>query len=270
MNNFSVFLQESLAKQQDNIQSYTVATQKVWLKKATARHSTWIYTPLRWLARLFKLNALTPIPNLGGTQAIQCEIQRIEALKALGVSVPQILATQPEGLLTLDAGQQYGLPMYQLDQTLAQCPDPVKKFQYFRYALDAIQHIHNQNSYLSEAFARNILVDEQFHFIFIDFETDPGRVLDIATCQARDWLCFLFSTVRAFDEQELQQVSEMICTCVQNHPAVYQHIRDVGNKLRWANRFNFKRIGHDGQRIQQCLLFFQILEKYRPSQLPTA
>jgi hypothetical protein len=92
MDDFQNFLETTLTKQQSSIQAYDLGSHKVWLKKASERHGLWLYTPLKWLAKIFNLGAITPVPNQGGSAAIQCEYNRIQTLKSLGVSTSNVLA----------------------------------------------------------------------------------------------------------------------------------------------------------------------------------
>jgi len=129
--------------------------------------------------------------------------------------------------------------------------------------LDAILEIHNKNGYLSEAFARNILVNADHKFTFIDFETDPGQILDLQSCHIRDWLCFIFSTAALFTESELKQVSQIFIDKILPASKTYIGILKIGHKLRWARILKFEKIGNDGRRLQQCALFFKALEQQK-------
>lgn len=263
MAHFNHFLNSSLPQQDHNIQSYTVGDLKVWLKKASARHSTWIYVPLRWLARLLHLKALTPIPNMGGSEAIQCEVLRIQSLQEKGIATPKLLAITPEAILTEDAAAN-GDPVLQFNQALARLDhDPEQKLALFESAIEAIQEVHAKKSYLSEAFARNILVNEKHEFTFIDFETDPGQVLDLHSCQVRDWLCFIFSTAYHFSEHELQHASQIFIERLLPNTKAYLGILNVSGKLRWARKINFEKFGNDGKRIKKCFQFFNSLEQQK-------
>lgn len=263
MAHFNHFLKSSLPQQNHNIQSYTLGDLKVWLKKASARHSTWIYVPLRWLARILQLKALTPIPNVGGREAIECEVRRIQSLQQKGIATPKLLAVTPEAILTEDAAND-GDAVLQFNQALAKYDhDPEQKLALFQSAIEAIQDIHAKKSYLSEAFARNILVNAEHEFTFIDFETDPGQVLDLDSCQVRDWLCFIFSTAYHFSEPELEQACQIFIDRLLPNTKAYLGILNVSGKLRWARRINFEKFGNDGKRIKKCFQFFNRLEQQK-------
>lgn len=264
MSDLNHFLQDSVQFQDGSIQSYQIGQMKVWLKKASIRHSTWIYVPLRWLAGFFRLKVLTPIPNYGGHKAIQCEIQRIQSLQALGIATPKLLASSEHGLLIEDAAAN-GKQVLQLDQALAQLREhPEQQILLFQAAVDAISTIHTKKSYLSEAFARNILVNEDHQFTFIDFETDPGQVLDLHSCQVRDWLCLIFSTAHLFDQQQLTQASQIFLDKILPSSKTYLGILKVSHRLRWAQRINFEKLGSDGKRAKKCFLFFKAIEQQKP------
>lgn len=69
------FLKANAKTQQCNMASYLFNGKKVWIKKSSKRHSIWLYRPLGWVMRLLGIQALMPVPNLGGNQAISTEIR---------------------------------------------------------------------------------------------------------------------------------------------------------------------------------------------------
>lgn len=261
MSNFSKFLRNTLKAQDSNIQPYQLDNSKVWLKKASERHSAWIYMPLKWVARILNIEALTPIPNYGGSKSIYCEVHRLTELQSLGIPTPQILANCSQGLLIEDAGDQ----VIQLDQALIRMEgNTAKKLEFFREAISAIQAVHQKGSYLSEAFARNILVNRHKEFTFIDFETDPGEMLDLETCQIRDWLCFIFSTAFRFNDDEIAQACDIFIAEIYPCKSKYNEICRIGNKLNWVANFSLEKLGSDGRRMHKCLTFFQYMKKNEP------
>ncbi|MBP8005595.1 MAG: serine/threonine protein kinase [Acinetobacter sp.] len=260
MDDFQKFLETTVTTQQDSIQAYELSTGKVWLKKASERHGLWLYTPLKWLAKIFNLAAMIPVPNQGGAAAIQCEYKRIQQLKTLGISTPNVLALSEKGILLEDLSTQHKSKVKQLDQALAtRKTKPEAQFLLFTQAIQAIQNLHLKDGYLSEAFARNILVDKQNQFSFIDFETDPLDVLSLHDCFVRDWLLFIFSTAYHFELEQLTEASQIFHTALQTEPQVYKDICKVGKRLNWVLHLHINKVGHDGQRIQKCVLFLRYL-----------
>lgn len=261
---FSNFLQESLRNQKSSIKSYNIENQKVWLKKASSRHSTWIYIPLSWSSKLLGLSMLSPIPNYGGEKSIACEISRIKQLKNLGVSVPEILTYSDQALLLKDAAQN-GTAIYQLESALFAEKTTTSRLSLYADALKSLQHVHDLGSYLSEAFARNILVDNQRNFTYIDFETDPGQLLTLHECQTRDWLCFIFSTAHCFEDNELNQASDLLANILFKNNEIYTDIYRVGRKIKWILKLKLEKLGGDGRRLKKCIILLKSLENKRIS-----
>lgn len=259
LQNFTHFLQEMSIQQRSSMASYTIHNQKVWLKKASARHSTWIYLPLSWFAKLLGLHVFRPVPNYGGQQAIQCEINRIQQLSQHGIQVSEILAANDSAVLLKDASQPTQ-PVYQLEQALKHAPDCTARLSLYGDAVQSIQHIHDVNCYLSEAFARNILVNDQHQFTYIDFETDPHSILSLNECQTRDWLFFIFSTSYHFDLNQLPMVKDILLNNILKNPEVYQLILRVGAKLQWILKLKLEKLGSDGRRLQKGILLLKLLQ----------
>lgn len=258
MQKYQEFLATTASIQMESIESYKIDGIKVWLKKSSKRHPKWMYTLAAWGARLFNVQILTPVPNYGGAASIHCEASRIQALAAIGVNVPKVLAVSDQGLLIQDNTQNNNRLM-QLDHALANTADFDRRFALFQQACEEIKKIHLKHNYLSEAFARNILVDEQLNISFIDFETDPNTILDLDICQARDWLCFLFSTAFRFSEQERPQVEQYFSNLLQDQPKSLAQLSKLGRRFGWLNQVKVEKTGNDGKRMKIFLMFLQNL-----------
>ena len=252
MNQYLVFLEKQVETQHNSIQMYELANKKVWLKKASKRHSPWLYLPLRWLSHYFGLSMLSPIPNLGGKHAIACELNRLHTLNQFGISVPRVLAQRPDSFLIADAAQDDLMSM-QLSSALKHQPNSACRLKLFKIAIEALQNVHDQGQYLSEAFARNILLDGSNHICFVDFETDPGCVLSLHDCQIRDWLCFIFSTAVCFNQDEIDQVSFLLLHALKSQPDICRAIHLVSQKFQWILKFKPERFGNDGIRMTKCI-----------------
>lgn len=260
---FSNFLLSNAATQTDSIQSYVYQNQKVWLKKASKRHSTWIYLPLRVFSRLLGLQMLSPVPNFGGEQAIACEIARLRQLRYLGIHVPEILAADQHCFLLKDAAK-FGSSAIHLEKALEMKANSQERLSLYARSISALQYVHSKGAYLSEAFARNILVDEAENLSFIDFETDPGKVLSLKDCQTRDWLCFIFSTVRCFEMNELPLAQQLLVKALENDPKIFLDICHVGRKLKWILKLKPENFGNDGYRMSKCIRLLNGLDSEKP------
>lgn len=257
---YNVFLMTAAQLQSESVAAHYYLDQKVWIKKASARHSTWIYLPLQWFSKLLGLQMLAPVPNVGGNDAIACEINRLETLYKLGINVPEVLAHQPNAVLIKDVATDH-TSVQQFEQALAQQKTSEQRLQLFAKAVHAIQDIHTKGNYLSEAFARNILIDDQQKFSFIDFETDPGKVLSIQDCQTRDWLCLIFSTAKRFEEHELISVKEILSQSLGIQSQTYRDIARTGQKLAWLLKLKLEKLGSDGKRLKKCIVLLHSLHQ---------
>lgn len=245
---YSTFLAEKKTVQTKSVQSYLIQGHKVWLKKASKRHSTWIYLPLRWASKLLRLEVLSPIPNFGGDVAIACEIQRLIQLHTQHIRVPQILAQDHDAFLISDAAPP-NEQCAELGLTLKKQKTTAQRLDVYRKAIQALQQTHLQRAYLSEAFARNILIDQDQNLTFIDFETDPAAVLNLEQCQSRDWLCFIFSTAAYFNRDELAQASLLITQVLAEHSQSFAEVSRVAGKIQWIAKFKPEKLGKDGLRL---------------------
>lgn len=259
-NIYADFLKDKASNQIDSVQSYEFNGQKVWLKKAAQRHSTWIYLPLQWFSKLLGLSMLAPVPNKGGDNAVQCEVHRILALRELNINVPELLASQHNAFLLKDASSN-GQPVIQLESALSQQVSTTARLELFNKAIQSIEEIHLKNNYLSEAFARNILVDSEQKISFIDFETDPAQYLSLDDCHTRDWLCFIFSTSHRFQESELDQATTLLLKNLKSHPALLSDICKVGRKITWILALKPEKLGGDGRRLKKCIHFLKLLNE---------
>ncbi len=197
---YAAFLRITLARQRAAIASHRIGAERVWLKKAGPRHGPLRYHLLALIAGVLRLDVLTPVPNPGGEAAIATEARRLHELAAAGLRVPRVLAEQADGLLISDLGQS-GRPAVVLHQRLEQAAalGPAALLAAWREGLDAIAAVHARGTWLSQAFARNLVQCPDGAIGYIDFEDDPGQTLAPAECQARDWLSYLHSTAALID-----------------------------------------------------------------------
>lgn len=255
------FLLDTLPQQQANIASYTHDGQKVWLKKAAKRNSRLAYLPLTLLAKWLRIEALKPVPNLGGEQSIAQEATRIKALSAAGVVVPTILAETPEALLLADAGHN-GQPSQTLLDKLLAAQSVEEIDHYLALGTQALNDVHARQCYLSEAFARNILVRQE-EVVFIDFETDPGEYHELTDCMVRDWHCFIFSLYGKLSKREMHRerlTPALLAGLYQATPEVRERFLDTLPRLTRLARFPFHRFGSDGRKIAITLHALSVLD----------
>ncbi|MFG6668122.1 hypothetical protein ACGK9R_13600 [Halomonas sp. HNIBRBA4712] len=262
---YQEFLETTYPNQQATIAAYTLAGEQVWLKRAAKRNSRLAYAPLTWLATLMRVEALRPVPNLGGEQSIRTEAARLRALADAGIRVPPLLATHPQALLLADAGAP-GAPAPTLLEELKRAPSEQEIDALLALATDALIDVHRKGAYLSEAFGRNVLVT-QGRVVFIDFETDPGEVLSPVNCMVRDWYCFIFSLYGRFHKKPLQRE----CLAPALRDALSHEREDVRQRFKAAlpsllrlKCLPFRYFGSDGKKIHVTLAALAELNDHLP------
>ena len=258
---YAAFLRSTLATQAHSLAAYVLTTpdgttppEQVWLKKAGPLNARWPYAVLGALAGLVRLEALRPVPNPGGTVAIQTEARRLAELHSLGLRVPPVLAVADGGLLIRHLGRT-GAPTKSLADEMhhAAIDTPHTVLPLWQQGLDAIGLVHDKGACLSQAFARNLVRCPDGEVACIDFEDDPAAVLPLAVCHVRDALCYAHSTViylrtsgtltegrarwAAWVEQGSAEMRDVLATSVR--------------RMGWMRRLPAsRRLGRDLQRVR--------------------
>lgn len=259
---YDLFLLDTLPQQQANMAPHTVNGEKVWLKRAAKRNSALAYTPLKLLAAWFNIEALKPVPNLGGEQSILVEVARLKTLRSAGIEVPTILAAHSSALLLADAGSA-GQPAITLLDKLKNAYSVDDVDSTLVQSIQALNAVHAQDCYLSEAFARNILIAQE-KTVFIDFETDPGKVHTPVNCMVRDWFCFIFSLYGKLHKSPMQ-IERLSPALIDGLHNARQEVRDqfkkTLTKLLRLQRIPFKYLGSDGRKISATLQALAVLNQ---------
>ncbi|EHJ94245.1 hypothetical protein [Vreelandella boliviensis] len=260
---YDTFLFDTLHHQQATMAPHFFNGQKVWLKKAGKRNSRFSYLPLTLLARWLGIDALKPVPNLGGPLSIAKEAARIKTLFLAGVPVPTILAESPEALLIADATISEGQPFQTLQEKLVAAQRTEEINYYLEMSIHALNDVHARQCYLSEAFTRNILVNRK-GVTFIDFETDPGEYHQLTTCMVRDWYCFIFSLYGKLSKRQPHLdllAPALISGLKQAPPEVQDNFLVTLQRLKSLERFPFHRFGSDGKKIAVTLHALSLLDQ---------
>lgn len=199
----------------------------VWVKRAEPPH------PVS-LVRLYNF-VMTPVPllrsvpNPGGVAALDNEHRRLRSLAAQGVPVPRVVAQGGEWIATSDAGTE---PLQARLDRLRQQGNHAGILANWTLGLRAIASAHGRGAYLSQCFARNMVVGLKDRIFFIDFEEDPGEVMTVAQAQVRDWALYVHST--AFFLQDRQPAAAAMASAV---AAASDEVRvmlvGLMRRLRW-------------------------------------
>jgi hypothetical protein len=213
---YAEFLRLTLPKQQKNVASHRLGSERVWLKKAGPRHGKWGYRVMAAVARMARLDIIKPVPNPGGEAAIATEARRLRQLAAAGLRVPAaLLAVWREGLA-------------------------------------AIAQVHVRGQHLSQAFDRNLVQCPDGVIGYIDFEDDPAEVMTLAECQARDWLSYLHSTAMMLEAAAPEAAGlHWHAALAEVGEEVRERIAEAARRMKWAQRLPAsRRWGRDTQRVR--------------------
>lgn len=250
MTDYTAELRRLLAEQSATISRHTLEDGlAVWVRKTGKTIPQWRYTLLSILSRSLNLGALHPVPNPGGQAALKIEACRLRQLNQYHIRVPRLLAEANNGLMFTHIG----------DHTLLHyIENSSDRLDYWQQGLCAIDNVHKQNQYLSQAFARNMIVCTDGIIGFIDFEDDPGDYLTIERCQSRDYLCYLHSTAIWLKKHNLLDQASAIWQRHQNTlPAniatsINASVRPIG----WMQHLRARRWGSDTLRLAALAALF--------------
>ncbi|QTD46884.1 hypothetical protein [Ottowia testudinis] len=164
---------------------------KVIVKGQRAPRHPARYRLLNWLARGMGLPLLKAAPMHGGARAQAVEIERLSHLRAAGMRVPEVLHVAPDHFVMQWLGEQNLASLLQARHPHAMA--------LWREGANALVQLHAAGQYLSQGFARNLIVDEGPQpprlAGMIDFEDDPLEVMTLVEAQVRDWLSYLHSSL---------------------------------------------------------------------------
>lgn len=254
------FLQTVLPQQQDSIANYQLNDQKVWIKKASKHNSIWLYRLAGLGAKLLGIEALAPVPSTGGKKAIVTEAKRLQNLGEHQINVPQVLASCEYGLMISDLGGERQ-EARQLDSFLLRQANAAQCWHYFTQTVDALLHTHQRGMWLSEAFIRNIVIDQHDQIGFVDFETEPLDYLDQQSCFARDWIHFIYSVAIRLDKhaQLAPSASYLQQALAQESRKTQDAVYLSCARLSFLHKLPVKYFGKDGQRLAAAAILFRLL-----------
>lgn len=231
------------------VEVFDTAAGKVLVKgQRPARHPA-RYRLLNGLARLVGVPFLKAVPMHGGAEAQQIELARLQALHEAGAGVPRVLHVAPDHFVMqwLGDGEL---------STLLRTGHP-QAAALWREAGDALVRIHAQGQYLSQGFARNLIIDTHSQPArlagLIDFEDDPLEVMSLAEAQVRDWLSYLHSTLWTLAPllPHAQSDAQLDAWMAAESAAVRALFLHACRKLAWLRRLpRQRRFGRDTVALQ--------------------
>ncbi len=182
-----------------------------------------------WLAGAPYLKA---VPVHGGARSQAIEIGRLAALRAAGIAVPQVHHVATDYFVMSHIGSN--------DLARALREQGSQAYGPWMAAMEHLLLVHARGQYLSQCFARNIMVSDHFEGL-IDFEDDPLEVMTLAQAQARDWLLYLQSTLvnLALEPDRLDATLHAVLS--RESEPVRGVLRDAARRLSWLRHLPTNR-----------------------------
>ena len=232
---------------QRRIEVFDTASGKVLVKGQRPERHPALYRLLNTAARLIDAPFLKAAPMYGGARAQQVEVARLRALHEAGARVPRVLHVAPDHFVMQWLGDEHL-------GTLLQARHPHAE-ALWREAGDALVRLHERGQYLSQGFARNLIVDAASQpprlAGAIDFEDDPLEVMSLPEAQARDWLAFLQSTLWMLPMPPAQADAQLDGWMRLEGDGVRQQFLRAARKLGWLRHLpRHRRFGRDTVALQ--------------------
>lgn len=229
------------------VEVFDTASGKVTVKGLRATRHAARYHLLNGVARLLGLPFLQAAPMPGGRQAQQTEVARLRALHGVGARVPEVLHVDEDHFVMRWLGQDHLGDVIQSHHPQAAA--------LWREAGDALVRLHAAGQYLSQGFARNMIVDGAPAAPrlagLIDFEDDPLQVMSLPDAKVRDWLTYLHSTLWMLPMPEAEADARIDAWMAAESPAVRARYLQACRRMSWL-RFlpRHRRFGRDTLSLQ--------------------
>jgi len=197
---------------------------RVLVKGQRAQRSPWPHRILNWFARLAGVPYLKAVPVHGGARSQTIELQRLQALAQAGLPVPKVL----------HVAERYFVMSYlgPTDLAVTLREQGLRAFGLWSAALEQLLEVHARGQYLSQCFARNMIVSQKFDGL-IDFEDDPLEVMSLVEAQSRDWLIFLQSSLWNLGAPPAVLDRALRDVLRRESPAVRATLRHAARRLAW-------------------------------------
>lgn len=181
------------------------------------------YHALDLLAWLSRQPWLRGVPLKTGAAGQEAELRRLRTLAQAGVVVPRVLHVAPD----------YFVMSYAHGTDLASMlpRDPALIRPRWNLGLDFLRQVHAAGQYLSQAFARNLILSDR-GIVAVDFEDDPLQVMTLHDAQTRDWLAYLHSTAWRLPLED-PWVADDLVTALEQEPAGVRQ-RLLRSAARWS------------------------------------
>lgn len=241
-------IDQSMGWRQHRVEMMSLPDGDVVVKGHRAPRGPMRFFLLNTLARITRNPMLQPVPVPGGQVSQQTEVARLQQLAHAGVAVPSVLYAGPRYLI------MQRIEGHDLIHGMRN--DAASALKAFVMGLCALHDLHHKGQYLSQAFARNMLLHKD-HIVFIDFEDDPLLVMPLVHAQVRDWLSYLLSAIwgNQASTQDLMQAWQL--SAQQIPEATMQSLLSAVRSLVWMRHLPDQRKpwGRDIVTVQAAAAF---------------
>lgn len=196
------------------------------------------YKLLDLLAWLVGQPWLRGVPIHSGAEGQADELERLRALALAGVAVPKVLHAAA-GFFVMDLVQG-------TDLASILPRDCAAMRARWNLGLDFLRDAHHRGQYLSQAFARNLILTGQ-GIVAVDFEDDPLRRMSLSEAQTRDWLAYLHSTLWMLPRGQAWVEEDLAAALCGESAAVRGALILTADRLGWMRKLpaNRARWGRD-------------------------
>ena len=229
------------------VEVFDISVGRVIAKGHRPQRSPTKHRILNAAARLLGVPFLGAVPVHGAAESQAVEIRRLQALRAAGARVPEVLHVAPDHFVMSWLGAN------QLANLLHQRHPAA--FDLWLQGARSLVRVHAAGQYLSQCFGRNMIVDDSAdppRFAgMIDFEDDPLEVMSLPEAQVRDWLIYLQSTLWDLHVPESRIDSTLRELMAAERPEVRALFATACERLGWLHRLPRKRkLGRDVVAVQ--------------------
>lgn len=217
---------------QHRVEMFDLPEGRVVVKGQRPARGPWRFRVLSALARVTRNPLLRPVPAPGGAAAQATEVGRLRALASSGVQVPELMHQGPDYIVLRRVN---GQPLQ--DRFTAEAEAALGAF---KLGLDGLVDLHRRGQYLSQGFARNMLLTPEGLW-YIDFEDDPLQVMDLPDAQARDLMSYLLSAVWISRASRGDLMAAWRAVAQRIAPEVIGRVRAAAQVLCWLRHLPRER-----------------------------
>lgn len=192
------------------------------VKTQRPKRSDWRRRVVDMLAGRFGIDLLRSVPAHGGARGQEIEVERLQALRALGVRVPELLHVDAAFIVVRELAGQNLNTLIERGGSAA--------FEAWRRGLATLADIHARGGCLSHASAGNFIATDAGVAV-IDVEDDPLEAMPLEAAQSRDWLAYLHSTLWLLDRPLPELQAAVAIRLADESPAVRALVEAAGSRL---------------------------------------